>query len=212
MPLMPSDSRETGDAAPCRLRQPQTPPHSRRRLDSDMPPSYRSPAFAERDRGIELPNASANGARGQERGAALAGRGVQAEKGDEGEDVRLKEALADTVAELSDREEELLAAQQQVVELQRVLKKQSDELVEVRRREEELNRERSFLQEEAGVFSAGALQALEAQVSRQKATIVTLQEQLEVLADREDELVRCKEVIAELHRHKQEVGCVCDLG
>ena len=124
----------------------------------------------------------------------------------------MKEALADTVAELSDREEELLAAQQQVVELQRVLKKQSDELVEVRRREEELNRERSFLQEEAGVFSAGALQALEAQVSRQKATIVTLQEQLEVLADREDELVRCKEVIAELHRHKQEVGCVCDLG
>ena len=99
--------------------------------------------------------------------------------------------------------------QQQVLELQQLLKQQSDLLSEMRQHEEVLARERGFLASEAGGSSAGAMQALQTQVARQKVTIVTLQDQLESLADRENELSKCKEVIVEMERHKQ-VLCGCD--
>ena len=98
--------------------------------------------------------------------------------------------------------------QQQVLELQQLLKQQSDLLSEMRQHEEVLARERDFLASEAG-DSSGAMQALQTQVARQKVTIVTLQDQLESLADRENELSKCKEVIVEMERHKQ-VLCGCD--
>ena len=98
--------------------------------------------------------------------------------------------------------------QQQVLELQQLLKQQSDLLSEMRQHEEVLARERDFLASEAG-DSSGAMQALQTQVARQKVTIVTLQDQLESLADRENELSKCKEVIVEMERHKQVLcGCV----
>ena len=124
---------------------------------------------------------------------------------------RLREALADAAAEMSEREEELAETQQQVQQLQQLLKSQSDALADVQGREEELARERSVLAREAGGGSvATALQALEAQVTRQKATIVSLEEQLEMLADREDELRKCRDVIADMERHKAEVDGLLD--
>ena len=56
-------------------------------------------------------------------------------------------------------------------------------LAEVRQREEELARERGFLANEAGDSSASALQALQEQVARQKATIATLQKQMSGFGD-----------------------------
>ena len=132
------------------------------------------------------------------------------EGGDPLELERLKEALADASTDIQEREEELGAAQQQILELQQLLKQQSDMLAEVRQREEELARERGFLANEAGDSSASALQALQEQVARQKATIATLQKQMSGFGDTEKELLKCREVIAEMERHKQEVDGLLD--
>jgi hypothetical protein len=123
---------------------------------------------------------------------------------------RLKEALADASTDIQEREEELGAAQSQILELQQLLKQQSDVLAEVRQREEELARERGFLANEAGESSASAMQALQEQVARQKVTIATLQKQMEGFGDTETELLKCREVIAEMERHKQEVDGLLD--
>jgi len=102
------------------------------------------------------------------------------------------------------------AAQSQILELQQLLKQQSDVLAEVRQREEELAKERGFLSKETGESAASALQALQEQVARQKATIATLQKQMEGFGDTESELLKCREVIAEMERHKQEVDGLLD--
>ena len=83
------------------------------------------------------------------------------------------EALADAAAEMSEREEEL-QRRSIVQQLQLLLKSQSDALADVQGARRSLRANAVSAREAGGGSVATALQALEAQVTRQKATIVSL--------------------------------------
>jgi septal ring factor EnvC (AmiA/AmiB activator) len=121
-----------------------------------------------------LPTPAKTPPRSREASRAPSSRGGGDDAATSAEVERLKEALADASTDLQEREQELGAAQEQLLELQKLLKQQSDMLSEVRAREEALAKERGFLQAEGG-NTVNALQALQQQVARQKATINTLQ-------------------------------------
>jgi len=121
-----------------------------------------------------LPTPAKTPPRSREASRAPSSRGGGDDAATSAEVERLKEALADASTDLQEREQELGAAQEQLLELQKLLKQQSDMLSEVSAREEALAKERGFLQAEGG-NTVNALQALQQQVARQKATINTLQ-------------------------------------